>query len=747
MISQGFLENLTMYCPNCETEHNGKFCPECGTKLTEKPAEKEGSKVSIGDANVINGGVHLTDSHEVHNEDNSIHNITNITNVSAQKTEIELLQERKILYLNACKRAYEDNVLEQSEKIELDRYRLELGLDEVTADNLLEQVRQMTLRSTQKTELTSVGKIKLKQFSEALEKNDMQAVLRQIDSIGALAGKFDNDELQCKYHMVLAAIRHEKCIEMFEQSKVDNYWKSFWTYLAYLKANKSGKASEVLFSLGERFPYYPEDNITLLAAAGSFVKNEKEEAHEYLNEVTGDHTPVLQRFAETVYLLLNPEMAKEMGIDEYACTFHLVNFFGQEDPKIKAEKEARRKAEEEARRKAEEEARRKAEEEERRRAEEDKRKKAEEEARMKVFEEKRRQAEAEAKIILEQREASELKAKEEIKIKEKNKADKNRIKREQNAKLNYYSQNWIPLPSTPFLGFQLLDKNAKTVSIKYLRNTTFSPPNELTIPSTFNCNGIMFTVDSIGDFAFEECEWLKAITIPESVGSIGENAFFGCHKLKDIEFESKKVFVRCNSFDDTPFGESKLMDYVKKGIIVVYINKKPNLIEISPSGWECTSPDFPYLLFSFSSNHSNNSSDWTYIVSPRVGFRLPHHLIIPTEVESGELVNIEGFSNFDEIQTIEILKPDRVRDLFHPLKIEKNSFQDCSNLTSILFRDAHNLVISDGAFSRCKKLSTITFEGSSYNRRHVSRKAFSGCPLSLMKRVELLKYMTEEFFE
>ena len=79
MISQGFLENLTMYCPNCETEHNGKFCPECGTKLTEKPAEKEGSKVSIGDANVINGGVHLTDSHEVHNEDNSIHNITNIT--------------------------------------------------------------------------------------------------------------------------------------------------------------------------------------------------------------------------------------------------------------------------------------------------------------------------------------------------------------------------------------------------------------------------------------------------------------------------------------------------------------------------------------------------------------------------------------------------------------------------------------------------------------------------------------------
>ena len=394
-----------MYCPKCKKEYDGKFCPECGTKLIEKPAAKDGFNISLGDANAISGGVHLADSHAVHNEDKSIHNITNttstvnnITQVSAQKTEMELLQERKTLYLNACKRAYEDNVLEQSEKIELDRYRLELGLDEATADSLLEQVRQMTLRRAQKTELTGIGKIKLKQLTEALKKNEVQSIMRQIDSSEALAGKFANDELQYKYYLVLAALRHEKCIEKFEKSKVDNYWKSFWSYFAYLKAEKPGKASEVLYSLSDKFPSYPEDNITLLAAAGSFFKNEKEEAHEFLNEVTGDYSPALQRFAETVYLLLQPKMAKKMKTTKESCAFYLVNFFGQKDSKVKAEKEAKKKAEEEAKRKAEEKERRKAEVAAIRKAEKEaKRKAKEEEARKKAEEEARKKAEAAAK--------------------------------------------------------------------------------------------------------------------------------------------------------------------------------------------------------------------------------------------------------------------------------------------------------------------------------------------------------------
>ena len=332
-----------MYCPNCKQEYDGRFCPECGTKLIERPAVPEGVNLQLGDANAISGGLHVSDSHNVSNIDNSVHNITNttstvnnITQVSAQKTEMELLQERKTLYLNACKRAYEDNVLEQAEKIELDRYRMEIGLDEATADRILDQVRQLVMRNAQKTELTGLAKIKLKQLTEALKKNEVQAIMRQIDSFEALAGKFTNDELQYKYFLVLSALRHEKCVEKFESSKVDSYWKSFWSYFAYLKAKKYSQASEIVFSLGDKFPNYPEDNATLLAAAGALIKDGKEEAQEYLAAVEGNYSPALQRFAESIYFLLDPDTAKEMGATEQSCAFYLVNFFKQDDGEKKA---------------------------------------------------------------------------------------------------------------------------------------------------------------------------------------------------------------------------------------------------------------------------------------------------------------------------------------------------------------------------------------------------------------------------
>lgn len=325
-----------MYCPNCKQEYDGRFCPECGTKLIEKPTFPGGVNLQLGDANAISGGLHMSDSHDVSNVDNSVHNISNttstvnnITQVSAQKTEMELLQERKILYLNACKRAYEDNVLEQWEKTELDRYRMEIGLDEATADRILDQVRQLVNRNAQKTELTGLAKIKLKQLTDALKKNEVQAIMRQIDSFEALVGKFTNDELQYKYYLVLAALRHEKCIEKFENSKVDSYWKSFWSYFAYLKAGKTAKAAEILYSIDDKFPSYPEDNITLLATAGSYIKDDMEAAKEYLETVNGNYSPALQRFSETIYILLEPDTAKEMGATEQSCAFYLINFFKQ----------------------------------------------------------------------------------------------------------------------------------------------------------------------------------------------------------------------------------------------------------------------------------------------------------------------------------------------------------------------------------------------------------------------------------
>ena len=353
-----------MYCPNCNQHFDsGKFCPECGVPLVEDAPAPSGASIGLGDYANIAGDIHLTDSHNVHNEDKSVHSITNttstvnnVTNVAAQKTEYELQQERKTTYLTACKRAYEDNVLEQHEVVELEELRIKLSLDKATADAILDSVRRMMERNARKSTLNPIAKTKLKILTENLKKNEVKALMDQIDSLEPLVRKFDHDELSRKYFLVLAALKSERCIELYETSMVDSYWKSFWSYLAYIKQGQLTKAENVLISL-DRFTEYPEDNVSVLAVAGALMMGNKADAKIYINELTGEHTPALQRFVDSLYLLLEPNTAKEMGANENTCAFYLVNFFGQKDPKAKAEEERlRQKAEKqaEAKRKAEE---------------------------------------------------------------------------------------------------------------------------------------------------------------------------------------------------------------------------------------------------------------------------------------------------------------------------------------------------------------------------------------------------------
>ena len=436
-----------MYCPNCKQEYEGKFCPECGTKLIEKPSGESGVSLNLGDANAISGGLHVSDSHAVHNEDKSVHNITNttstvnnITQMSAQKTEIELVQERKVQYLSACKRAYEDNVLEQSEVIELEELRIKIGLDKATAEEILDKVRVMSDRNARKSTLNPMVKTKLKILTENLQKNDVRALMDQIDSLEPLIRKFDHDELSRKYYLVLAALKPEKCIEQKERTKTDTYWESFWSYLAYIKEGRLIDAEETLASL-DHFSSYPEDNMTVLAAAGELMMGHADEAKEYLNATTGEYTSALQRFVDSLFLLLAPEMAEEMGADEDACVFYLVNFFGKKDPKAQAEEERLRKEREEAeeeRRKAEE-AKRKADAERLRKEREEfeRKKRAEEERLRKEREEiERRRAEEE------RRKAEEVKRKADAERLKKEKEEAERKKKaEEERKANVKQQN------------------------------------------------------------------------------------------------------------------------------------------------------------------------------------------------------------------------------------------------------------------------------------------------------------------
>jgi hypothetical protein len=48
------------------------------------------------------------------------------------------------------------------------------------------------------------------------------------------------------------------------------------------------------------------------------------------------------------------------------------------------------------------------------------------------------------------------------------------------------------------------------------------------IPSSVKYDGKTYSVTSIGIGAFSDCSGLTSVTIPNSVTSIGESAFYGC---------------------------------------------------------------------------------------------------------------------------------------------------------------------------------------------------------------------------
>ena len=337
-----------MYCPNCKQEYDGKFCPECGTKLIEKPA-MSGVSLNLGDANAISGGLHVADSHDVTNVDNSVHNITNNTStvnnisVAAQKTESEILQERKIEFMEAVKMAYADGVLENDEVKTLEAERLRIGLDEVTARRLIEAVRKIVMEVHQSS-LTPMQDMMIKQIRQLIKTGQDEQIIRLLPRLEAIAKSSNDEDSHYLYGFLLAAFSPQKLVEEYESISADNYWQAFWVYIAYTKLADFKKAEDSLLSLS-RFTQYSEENITLLSSVGALRELGIETAKDFLNTVTGMYSSSLEDFVMALFRLIDPDMV-EMNEENAGCiNFYLQHVLQFED----AEERARREAEERAR--------------------------------------------------------------------------------------------------------------------------------------------------------------------------------------------------------------------------------------------------------------------------------------------------------------------------------------------------------------------------------------------------------------
>lgn len=317
------------YCLNVFDDHQA-ICTNCGSRLVDDfGGLNSGLNLNIGDANAISGGVNINRSKNITSHDTHYHSTTFHERT---KSDSELkLEATNQLRLKAEEIITERGRIDSVAMAQLRPFALQLGIDDETFKSIIKDVRSN--RNGSSSGLSAANARYLLQAQQAVQTNDMDGLSNLTPRLEAMAAISQDDNVQYLYYLTLSLLYPIKSMEVYEHQTDENYWRSFWAIISYIRTGKYAEATKVL-TLFEpnRFEKSEEDQ-NLLEAYFNIMKEDNDGAQEFLDEILGEPSEQIRPLLRAVESKLYDE-----DVDSLEVRFYTEHVLSKSDVVVKTSK-------------------------------------------------------------------------------------------------------------------------------------------------------------------------------------------------------------------------------------------------------------------------------------------------------------------------------------------------------------------------------------------------------------------------